>query len=215
LLIEGCQVVTGVLPGGKLPMKFEFVAGNLALDFANSVHDHGSQDPQDDLKTYADLTDWCVQAGVLSARQRRELLRKTAAQAKAEFERGLELRETLYAIFSRQARSERISRGLLQRLNSHLRVHMAEPDLRSAGRKFELTWGASAGLLQRVRGELTHSAISLLTSDQLDRVRQCAGDSCTWLFLDTSRNGLRRWCDMQACGNRAKVRRFRRRSAAD
>jgi predicted RNA-binding Zn ribbon-like protein len=196
-------------------MKFEFVAGNLALDFANSVHDHGSPDPQDDLKTYADLTDWCVQAGMLNARQRRELPRETTTQAKAEFERALELRETLYTIFSRHARSKRISRELLQRLNSYLHVHMAEPDLRSAGQKFELKWGTNSGPLHWVRGEITRSAVSLLTSDRLDRVRQCAGESCTWLFFDTSRNGLRRWCDMQACGNRAKVRRFRQRSAAD
>jgi predicted RNA-binding Zn ribbon-like protein len=104
---------------------------------------------------------------------------------------------------------------LLRRLNSYLREHMAEPDLRSAGRKFELKWGASGSPLQRVWGEITRSAVSLLTSDRLDRVRQCAGDRCTWLFLDTSRNGLRRWCDMQACGNRAKVRRFRQRSMAE
>jgi predicted RNA-binding Zn ribbon-like protein len=196
-------------------MKFEFVAGNLALDFANSVHDHGSPDPQDDLKTYADLMDWSLQAGVLSARQRRELQRKTTAQTRAEFEHTLDLREAFYAIFSCKARSQRISGELLRRLNSYLREHMAEPDLRSAGRKFELKWGASGSPLQRVWGEITRSAVSLLTSDRLDRVRQCAGDRCTWLFLDTSRNGLRRWCDMQACGNRAKVRRFRQRSMAE
>jgi len=37
----------------------------------------------------------------------------------------------------------------------------------------------------------------------------CADDSCAWLFLDATRSGTRRWCDMKGCGNRNKVRRFR------
>jgi predicted RNA-binding Zn ribbon-like protein len=44
-----------------------------------------------------------------------------------------------------------------------------------------------------------------------DRVRQCGGENCGWLFLDTSRNRSRQWCDMRDCGNLAKVRRFRQR----
>ena len=35
----------------------------------------------------------------------------------------------------------------------------------------------------------------------------CASDSCDWLFLDISRNQMRRWCDMKTCGNRDKARR--------
>jgi predicted RNA-binding Zn ribbon-like protein len=51
--------------------------------------------------------------------------------------------------------------------------------------------------------------VDLLTSEALTRVRRCSGETCSWLFVDNSRNRMRRWCDMQVCGNRAKVRRFR------
>jgi predicted RNA-binding Zn ribbon-like protein len=37
------------------------------------------------------------------------------------------------------------------------------------------------------------------------RVRRCAGPLCVLLFLDVSKSGRRRWCDMAVCGNRAKV----------
>jgi predicted RNA-binding Zn ribbon-like protein len=57
-----------------------------------------------------------------------------------------------------------------------------------------------------------HDVADLLTSGDLDRVGQCADDRCGWLFLDVSRNGSRRWCSMEACGNRAKARRHYRRS---
>lgn len=49
------------------------------------------------------------------------------------------------------------------------------------------------------------SAISLLSGDRLKRLRLC--QTCGWLFLDRSRNGSRRWCDMAVCGNRQKARR--------
>ncbi|MFF5444634.1 CGNR zinc finger domain-containing protein [Streptomyces sp. NPDC012888] len=40
-----------------------------------------------------------------------------------------------------------------------------------------------------------------------DRIRKCASDSCVLHFLDVSRNGTRRWCSMERCGNRAKASR--------
>jgi predicted RNA-binding Zn ribbon-like protein len=44
-----------------------------------------------------------------------------------------------------------------------------------------------------------------------ERFRICASDTCRWIFYDESRSGLRRWCDMTTCGNRAKARRHRAR----
>ena len=69
--------------------------------------------------------------------------------------------------------------------------------------------------LERPVWLLARSAAELLTSAQLNRVRECGGVNCGWLFLDTSRNGSRRWCDMKSCGNRAKTQRHykRKRSA--
>ncbi|MEU8951210.1 CGNR zinc finger domain-containing protein [Streptomyces sp. NPDC048489] len=46
-----------------------------------------------------------------------------------------------------------------------------------------------------------------LLSTSPDRIRHCAHESCVLHFLDTSRNGTRRWCSMASCGNRAKASR--------
>jgi predicted RNA-binding Zn ribbon-like protein len=46
-------------------------------------------------------------------------------------------------------------------------------------------------------------------------VRRCANDKCLWLFIDRSKAGTRRWCDMAACGNRAKAQRHYRNSRPD
>ena len=50
------------------------------------------------------------------------------------------------------------------------------------------------------------SAADLLTSDEAARVRECAAESCSWLFVDRSRTRRRRWCDMKTCGNRNKAK---------
>jgi predicted RNA-binding Zn ribbon-like protein len=72
-------------------------------------------------------------------------------------------------------------------------------------------WRSDPGELERPLWPIAKAALELLTDEQLDRLRQCANPECGWLFLDTSRNRSRRWCDMGSCGNRAKVRRFRER----
>jgi predicted RNA-binding Zn ribbon-like protein len=60
-----------------------------------------------------------------------------------------------------------------------------------------------------VLSSVVRAAVELLTSLDHERIGKCADDSCAWLFLDTTRSGTRRWCDMKSCGNRNKIRRFR------
>jgi predicted RNA-binding Zn ribbon-like protein len=80
--------------------------------------------------------------------------------------------------------------------------------LAQAGERFSLETHAEEGLDPVLR-PVVRAAVDLLTSDDLSKVGRCADDSCGWLFLDTTRSGTRRWCDMRFCGNRNKVRRFR------
>ncbi|MDI1457783.1 CGNR zinc finger domain-containing protein, partial [Streptomyces sp. ATE26] len=67
-----------------------------------------------------------------------------------------------------------------------------------------------AGLLALV----ARDAVELLT-DPVARaaVRECEGDNCPLVYLDTSRGHRRRWCSSEVCGNRERVARHRRRAA--
>jgi predicted RNA-binding Zn ribbon-like protein len=55
---------------------------------------------------------------------------------------------------------------------------------------------------------------ALMTGERLQALRECGNPECRWLFLDTSKNHTRRWCDMKICGNRMKARRFKALHAA-
>lgn len=72
--------------------------------------------------------------------------------------------------------------------------------------------GTGAGLLSTV----ARDAIELFTGAFAHRIRTCGAHGCRLLFVDTSRPGRRRWCSMERCGNRHKVRAHRARlTAAD
>jgi predicted RNA-binding Zn ribbon-like protein len=74
-----------------------------------------------------------------------------------------------------------------------------------------LQWAASAeDDLERVLWEIGRAAGRLVVSPRLARVRACAASDCGWWFVDDTKNRSRRWCDMKLCGNREKLRRFRK-----
>jgi predicted RNA-binding Zn ribbon-like protein len=63
-------------------------------------------------------------------------------------------------------------------------------------------------------GAIARDAVELLT-DPVARagLRQCEGDNCPIIYVDSSRGRRRRWCSSEVCGNRERVARHRRRAA--
>ncbi len=54
----------------------------------------------------------------------------------------------------------------------------------------------------------------LVTTEQPELVKRCAGPECTLAFLDRTKARRRIYCSAAACGNRAKVAAFRERQRA-
>ncbi|MFB7607842.1 CGNR zinc finger domain-containing protein [Streptomyces gardneri] len=67
----------------------------------------------------------------------------------------------------------------------------------------------------RLLATVARDAVELLTGPYADRIRVCGADDCALLFADTSRPGRRRWCSMERCGNRHKVRAHRARTPGE
>jgi len=183
---------------------FDLSGGRLCLDFVNTVDHRPTERARDLLETYADLAAWSHQTGILSPREERALVgraRRAPNEALKVLGRARFQRETLFAIFSRGAPSA------LDHLRRALPAVYRHPVLRS-GPGYELAWEDDPKALDRMLGPVLRSAVALLTSRELDRVRVCGADDCDWLFLDESRSRSRQWCNMSVCGNRAKARRF-------
>jgi len=198
---------------------FNLCGGALCLDLSNTLNGRLEPVQRERLESYRDLVSWSRQAGLLSEREARALAREAerrASEAEHVLAQARSLREAVYSIFSALAEGKRPPRGDLHALNALLTRAMAQLELREAEGRFTWRWRDEGDrvALDRMLWPVVRSAADLLTSPDHNQVRICAAEDCAWLFLDSTRNRSRRWCDMSECGNRAKARRFYRRKKA-
>ncbi|WP_165423678.1 CGNR zinc finger domain-containing protein [Ktedonosporobacter rubrisoli] len=190
---------------------FDISANYLCLDFANTLENRAEAVPQELLHGYSDLVAWSVQAQILS-KDVGERLKQEADQqpgrAKAILVHAIALREVIYRVFKSIALEKQPNSQDLQTLNVYLATALSRACIVPAGEHYAWSWDVQPETeLEQVLWPIVRSAADLLTSDRLSLTRLCAAEDCGWLFLDTSKNRSRRWCNMQSCGNRAKVRR--------
>jgi predicted RNA-binding Zn ribbon-like protein len=165
----------------------------------------------DKLDTYAVLLQWGVLAGTLSKERARRLVAMSVAHpssAARMLHRTKRLREALHGVFHPAAHSHGPVKGALEFVNAEIGNALSHARIASGGRDFTWDW-TDENPLDFPLWDIARDAGDLLASERLVRLRECEGDTCGWLFLNLTKNGSRRWCDMKGCGNRAKVRRYR------
>jgi predicted RNA-binding Zn ribbon-like protein len=187
---------------------FGFIAGDPALDFVNTVDwtDGGQVDER--LTDYDALLRWAVEAGLLSKAAGDRLRRMGEArprEARAALAEAIRAREVLHEVFSAVARGRRPGTALRE-LNALVGDVMGRLTLNDTLR---WEWRGSGDRLDAMLWPVIRSAAELLASSEVGQIRVCGGHSCGWMFVDRSRNGLRRWCQMRTCGTREKTRRRR------
>jgi len=197
------------------PSSFTFLAEHLGLDFANTVHWHASDTPLDTLTDYAVLVRWSHEAGILDETQVNVLIEKAARspeEAREVHARAVALREAIYRICTAGIQVHEPLEGDLATLNAELSHWRANARLVPGPDGFTWDYNLDPSALDSPLWPVAHDTAELLTSDDIQRIGQCADDrGCGWLFLDTSKNHSRRWCDINDCGNRAKQRRYQKR----
>jgi len=201
---------------GKIA-EIERLGNHPVLDFINTVNNRHAETQEECLLSFEDLVEWHELAGLItkaSGRALREDARRHPRKAAAALATAIELRELLHDIFLALVRGRQPSSGELCDLNAALN-RLRPCCLLAAGEQaLEWRWDIDPGQPETLLGPLVESAAALLTSGRLSRIRECpAPHGCGWLFLDTSKNGSRNWCSMKTCGNLAKVRRHRDKSA--
>jgi predicted RNA-binding Zn ribbon-like protein len=127
----------------------------------------------------------------------------------AESPRLLPSRDRQGAVSQRRLSTRRPAGADVEVLRQELSIARAHQRFAEHDGRFVWTFPEPTEALDRFLWPVALSAAELLTSSDLERLGQCGGADCGWIFLDTSRNRRRQWCTMQDCGNRAKVQKFR------
>jgi predicted RNA-binding Zn ribbon-like protein len=200
------------------PVVFHFDSGCLCLDFANTRSWRPSAAPHERLHDFDDLIRWGERAHLVGPRPGRPppASGRRGGAGAALLREARSLRETLYRTFSAVADGAHADgadaarlyagcAGLLRGTRVRARGGALTADVPAAGRP-------SASVERLMFWPVIWSAMRLFAAPELAHVRKCAAPDCGWLFVDATRNRSRRWCAMRVCGNRDKVRRYRRRT---
>jgi predicted RNA-binding Zn ribbon-like protein len=190
---------------------FDFEAGELCLNFANTKEWHASENPVEHLNSFADLISWGEQARLIPAVAASVLRQQSQEQPEnkmAVFKDAIRLREAIYTIFSRRYAGEGVPAEELKVLNFVVQQALAHLQLIPDDGRMKWEWTPGNKGIDIILWSVARSAAELLTSENADRVRECEDNrGCGYLFIDQSKNHSRRWCSMESCGNRAKARR--------
>jgi len=190
--------------------RFQFVAGNLALDFVNTVAFRADpQKKQDHLQRAEDVHRWASQAQLTD----RAAINSGPLVGTAALRRIRAVREELFAVFHAIASDDPIPADALARVGNALHDCCVKRRLAIEGAEVRWTWRPGARCADYVLYPILTAATDLLTSVSRGLVRQCEDAGCGWLFLDRSNARKRRWCSMADCGNRNKAREYYRREA--
>jgi predicted RNA-binding Zn ribbon-like protein len=190
---------------------FELIGGHPVLDLVNTLdwrfRDEG---PEELMTDYGDLVRFAEQAGLFSHAVARRLIRNTRESKAAHVVAvAHELREAAAQVLYAGLDGEDPPASATRRLETYFLEARKAQRLQRAGVRLAWQFAQSTSLPELPLWLLSLGAAELMTSDEMDLLRACGDPECRWLFLDTSKNHTRRWCDMKICGNRMKARRFK------
>jgi predicted RNA-binding Zn ribbon-like protein len=187
---------------------FEWVGGELCLDFVNTTAWERARSHGDRFVSLERVAQFGEEAGLISTDERRSVSDRSVEQSSQDLARALKVRRVLQSTFRAIASNGALSAKELEVFNDHLRRALSSFELVADESGYSLA-SASSDPVARILAAVVWSAARLLgDADELARLRLCGSDTCGWQFVDRSRNHSRRWCNMRDCGNRAKARRY-------
>lgn len=192
----------------------DLIAGDPALDFVNTVTGR-DQTPRDWLDSYARLLEWATLTALLPAK----VLHALKAQAQSEpaaaakaLTRSKVLREALFEVIRGTIVGSAPPKATLALVSERWIAGINAHELRFTDGRVVTTLRNDAVDLDLVAAMIAYRMVEHVLPIPKERLRICDGPNCSWLFIDSSKAGRRRWCDMAVCGNDAKSRRFFARS---
>jgi predicted RNA-binding Zn ribbon-like protein len=189
------------------PVNLHRVGGHLALDLANTISWRGTEREVDHLATFEALHLWALHSGVIRP-DVAERLRTSRPDARTQ---GLSavhaLRRAIMGCGAALAAGARPTPKDLATIVAAAREALSGARLNAEpGANLRLAFEGHS-VQEMVLGPIAWAAFDLFRTGPINRLRCCPPSDCGWLFLDTTKNGTRRWCSMETCGTRAKNQR--------
>ena len=182
------------------------IGGSLCFHFVNTVHDYKANEIADYMFNGLDLIAWAKKVEIINSEEANRLevvLLEDQKAGEKFFLKGIKLRNLLYRMFAAVSREERIMEKELKLFNEYLEEYFKLLKLTFRDGQYAESYDLPADNLMRIIAPVVRDTYDVLLFQKLKRIRECP--NCGWLFLDTSKNGKRRWCSMQSCGSNVKA----------
>jgi predicted RNA-binding Zn ribbon-like protein len=177
------------------PFPFEF-GGRVCLDFTWTLRFRAVY-PTELLTSPHRLAEWLRTADLPSG-----------GATPAQLHASVQLREAIYAAALDTIDGKVLQKPHVDAINRWAKAEHVSPRLRPDGTR----------TVSVRRGYETQAGLTAIACDAVEllsmgdaRLRRCEGPSCSLLFHDTSRPGMRRWCSAERCGNKINTKNYRAR----
>ncbi len=188
--------------------KLQFDGGCIAFDFTNTVNTRKHSAYKDYINSFQNLLLWSEKVKLLDADRLAAIheIVDSASGTKA-FEYAIYAREVLHGIFAPIANNNTPQPAIIEKFNGLISRSLCHAKFETEDFPNSLSFHQNNAFADEIIDTIVKSAFDVLTSENFkDKIKECPG--CGWLFLDKSKNGKRRWCDMQACGSNDKALRY-------
>jgi predicted RNA-binding Zn ribbon-like protein len=192
----------------------DLIGGDAALDFVNTVSGR-DQAPRDRLASYTSLLEWAALVSLVPEKHLQTLEREAENEpgaAATALARAKALREALFAVITGTVTGKTPAKGSLALLRGQWIAGVDAHELRFDVGRLSIELRNDAVNFDLIAATIAYRMIEYVLPLPIDRLRICQGPNCSWVFIDSSKAGRRRWCDMAVCGNAAKARRFHART---
>jgi predicted RNA-binding Zn ribbon-like protein len=189
------------------------VGGHPVLEFINTVKYRGQSSPNDTLSSFDKLVDWAKLCSIVSHDEARTLKlngKRDQARAHSIYREVLKFRERMRDLIVANLAGKNPSERAISFVVAM--VSALRPNVRYVLNTGTLSFDFPVTEVEDLRSRIVQAGAEFLRPRDAMRVRECEGNDCDWLFIDTSKSGRRRWCSTATCGNRARVSRFRQRN---
>ncbi|QEC45269.1 CGNR zinc finger domain-containing protein [Pseudobacter ginsenosidimutans] len=184
--------------------------GILCLDFINTVSEWLPETGKEYITHHEALIKWTKRMDFLSPKAFRAYeiaaRRLEPQQQVSALKYFRQVRQCMYEVMNEVAKKKKVA-GPFDQLGDHIRSsnrHLIYK--KDAAGTVSASFDEQYPAMIPVWHALQSAASLLLDAAQWNRVRSCP--SCGWLFLDSSKGGKRKWCDMTLCGSRDKASRY-------